>query len=172
MPTRLYYNGHFLLYIGSPSGSESAQSTILSLPVTTSIAAVIALIAGLTIGCFSGACFNHMCMRHKKPIPSQFDTVTQNMGAVNPSDKFLTINSAYGSNDSAANQNAIDMNGSTKVEKTPLYEDVEEVRKTHHENKNEFELIENKANCGAEEDTNITESFYDNDEYMKLSDAT
>ena len=156
-------------FIGTPTGSESAQSTIFSLPVTTSIAAVIALIAGLTIGCFSGACFNRMCSRHKKPTPSQFDTVTQNMGAVNPSAKFLTINSAYGSHDFAANQNTIDMNESTEVEKTPLYEDMEEVCKTHHENKNEFELIEDKTNCCAEDKTNIeiTESFYDNDVYMK-----
>ena len=162
-------NGNLIFFIGTPTGSESAQSTIFSLPVTTSIAAVIALIVGLTIGCFSGACFNRMCIRHKKPTPSQFDTVTQNMGAINPTAKFLTINSAYGSNDSAANQNTIDMNESTKAEKTPLYEDMEEVRKTHHENKNEFELIENKTNCGAEDDTNIeiTESFYDNDVYMK-----
>ena len=154
------------LFIGAPTGSESAQSTIFSLPVTTSIAAVIALIAGLTIGCFSGACFNRMCSRHKKPTPSQFGMVTQNMSAVNPSAKFLTINSAYESSDSAANQNIINMNESTK---TPLYEDMEEVRKTHHENKNEFELMENKTNRCAEDDTNIeiTESFYDNDVYMK-----
>ena len=152
--------------IGVPSGSESAQSTIFSVPVTASIAAVIALIAGLTIGCILGACFNYMCMRRKKPTLTRLDAITQNMGAVDASTKFLTTNSAYGSNDSATGRNVIDMNGSPKVDEAPLYEDMEEVHKAGHEKKNEYELneTENKANC-CSEDVNITESLYDNDAY-------
>ena len=151
-------------FTGVPSGSESAQSTIFSVPVTASIAAVITLIAGLIIGCFSGACFNYICMRRKKPTLARLDTITQNMGAIDTSTKFLTINSAYGSNNSATGQDVIDINGSTKVDESPLYEDVEEVRKADHEKKNEFELNENenKANCCAE-DIDVTESLYDND---------
>ena len=88
-----------------------------------------------------------MCMRRKKPTASdsQYDAIAQNMGAVDASTKFLTINSAYGSNDSATNQDLIDINGSTKVDETPLYEDMEEVRKTNQEKKNESELNEDKA---------------------------
>ena len=155
-----------ICFTGVPSGSESAQSTIFSVPVTASIAAVIALVAGLTIGCFLGACFDYMCMRRKKPMLTRLDTITQNMGAVDASTKFLTINSAYGSNDSATGQNVIDINGSTKVDETSLYEDMEEIRKADHEKKNEFESNknENKANCRAE-DIDVTESLYDNDAY-------
>ena len=113
-----------------------------------------------------------MCMRRKKPTASdsQYDAIAQNMGAIDASTKYLTINSAYSSNDSATNQDLIDINGSTKVDETPLYEDMEEVRKTNHEKKNEFELNEDKANCRAEGDVDITESFYDNDIYFKKTE--
>ena len=94
----------------------------------------------------------------------RLDTITQNMGAVDANTRVLTINSAYGSNDSATGQNVIDINGSTKVDEALQYEDVEEVRKAYHEKKNEFELSENNAYCHTHAE-DVAESFYDNDAY-------
>ena len=88
------------------------------------------------------------------------------MGAIDASAaKYLTINSAYVSSGSATNQDTVDINRSTKVSETPLYEDMEEVRKASNEKMKEVELNEGKANGCAEEDANLTESFYDNDAY-------
>ncbi len=150
-----------LYYTGTSSGSESAQSTVFeSLPVTASISAVIALIVGLVIGCLFGACFVYMCMKRKTPKLSRLDTITQqNMGAIDASSKYLTMNSAYGSKDTATGQDVIDINGSSKTEEAPQYEDMDEVRKAYHENKDEFELSENNAYSRMED---ITDSFYDN----------
>ena len=144
---------------GLPTGPESAQSTVFSLPVTTSIAAVIALIVGLLIGCLFGACSDYMCMRRKKPTFAPLDTITQNVGALDTNSKSLTINSAYGSKDTTTGQDVIDIKGSTKTEEAPQYEDMDEVRKAYHENKNEFELSENNAYRPVEK---VTESVYDN----------
>ena len=131
----------------SAPGSESSQPTIFkSLPVTASVSAVIALIIGLVIGCLFGASSVYMCMRRKMP---QLDTITQqNMGATD-ADKYLTINSTYGSRDTATGQDVVDT--TIKNEEEPQYEDMEEVRKAYYENINEFELSENNAYACAED---------------------
>lgn len=91
------------------------------------------------------------------PKLSQLDTITQQNMDATDADKYLTINSAYGSKDTATGQDAIDT--TIKNEEAPQYEDMEEVRKAYHENKNEFELSENNAYSRAED---IDDSFYDN----------
>lgn len=98
-----------------------------------------------------------MCMRQKKSMLAQLDTITQNTSAIETSAKYLTINSAYGSNKDTTT-------GQDVVEEAPQYEDMDEVRKAYQGNKNEFELNENNAYCRAED---VAESFYDNDAYMK-----
>ena len=107
-----------------------------------------------------------MCMRRRKQPTnfSQLDTITHvNMGAIDTSTKFLTINSAYGSHNVATDRDDIGgITESTKIDDEDVqYEDVVEVRKAYREKKNEFELSENV--CKRAED--VTESFYDNDEY-------
>ena len=100
-----------------------------------------------------------MCMRHRKPkelLP--LDTITMNMGAI---DGNTTMNSAYGRN-AAFEQDVTGIDELTKFDEEVQYEDVVEVRKAYHENKNEFELSENNAYChGRAEDV----AEYDNDAY-------
>jgi hypothetical protein len=149
---------------GSPA-AESPLSNTFNLPVTASVSAVIALIVGLLIGWIFGGCFVYMCMRRRKPMLDQLNTITQNVGAEDTSAKYLTINSAYGSSskDTAMGQDAVDINGAKHpvTEEAPQYEDMEEIRKAYH-NRNEFELSENNAYSRGDD---VAESYYDNDEY-------
>ena len=94
---------------------------------------------------------------------AQMDNITQNVGAVDASTKYLTVNSAYGSSkDTAMGQDAVDFNRATQAQgqEAPQYEDMEEVRKAYHDTRNDFELSENDAYSRTD---NVAESFYDND---------
>jgi hypothetical protein len=106
-------------------------------------------------------------MRRKKPTGlSQLDTVTQNMGAVDETTKFLTINSAYGSNHAGTDTGELEVTSiseSTKIDEELQYEDVMEVRKACLEKKNEFELSGKNSHDPAKD---IEESFYDNEGCM------
>ena len=115
------------------------------------------------------------------------DNITQNVGAVDASTKYLTVNSAYesskdtamgqdadasskyltinsaygSSKDTAMGQDAVDFNRATQAnQEAPQYEDMEEVRKAYHDTRNEFELSENDAYSRTD---NVAESIYDND---------
>ena len=91
---------------------------------------------------------------------AQIDTVTHsNMGAIDTSTKYLTINSAYGSSQDTATGQEVDVNitRSSQNAEAPEYEDMDEVRKAYRDNRNEFELSENRAYSRTED----VQSYYD-----------
>ena len=93
------------------------------------------------------------------------NTITRNEGAVDMNTKYLTVNSAYGSSkDTVTGQKVAAGIGAMQADEAPQYEDMDEIRKAYQDKKNEFELSENNAYSRAED---VTESFYDNDAYMK-----
>lgn len=83
------------------------------------------------------------------------------MGAVDETTKFLTINSAYGSNNAGTDREleVISISDSTKIDEEVQYEDMVEVHKASLEKKNEFELSKNSQDPAKD----IEESFYSND---------